>query len=606
MPILIADALIEYFIKQGVSNFFTVPGGGAMYLIDALVKNKYAKGVSCHHEQSAAIAAEYSARLNKKTNYGVCVVTSGPGATNAITGLVGSWLESVPVVYLSGQAKSTDLIGHSGVRQIGVQEVDIVSMVKSCTKYAKTWLPDMDFAKELKIAMDAMMTGRRGPIWIDLPLDVQNTFVNENIFKQIDIYNEIGDAKNIGSGIWDLIRQSKRPLLYLGHGVRLSNSNKIAVDVIDSFGVPYVTTWNQMDILPYEHELNFGRPGVVAERYANFAVQNCDLLISIGSRLNNALTAYNPANFAKNATKIIFDIDLNELNINNIPNSIKVQMNARSALNHIKKNAMFENLENGWVEKLRFWKKRYSLENEALISSETLNHYKAIWALSDAIPENRTIITGSSGLAVEAFYVGFKNKHGQRILHTSALGSMGYGVPAAIGAATELSATNNPLYCVEGDGSLHMNLQDIGTLKKANNRVCLIVLNNQGYASIRATQKGYFNERYFGTGKEGDQLFVCLKDVAAMFGYEYIEAKSKQEIKQAVNHFECNVNHLLVDINVMKDEALFPKASVYFDDGGKMHSMPMEDMAPYIDIDELEKEMFHSLPKISYSLREKK
>jgi len=602
--VTLAEALLSKLSSLGVDNIFTVPGGGAMYLIDALVKNEALNGISCHHEQTAAIAAEYSSRLSTKSKFGVCIVTSGPGATNAITGLVGAWLESIPVLFISGQAKSTDLIGDSGVRQIGVQEVDIISMIKTSTKYAKTWLPNSDFAHELQTAIDQMLSGRNGPVWIDMPLDVQSKLVSSNLFDQVndDVSGEQFSEAIDCSAVLDLLTKSQRPLLYLGHGVKLGNAEKKAIELIERLSIPFVTTWNAADILPYDHPLNMGRPGVVAERFSNFALQNCDLLLSIGSRLNNVLTAYNPSKFAKSAQKVVIDIDPNELALNSIPNALKINTGANQFLTEmLNRDLKISDISN-WISKLQSWKNRYSLLNESYINNDALSHYEAVIALSKSIPENRIIVTGSSGLSVEAFYVAFRNKLDQRLLHTSALGSMGYAVPASIGAVCETGA--DATYCIEGDGSLQMNLQDLITLKNKSKKTCVIIFNNQGYASIRATQRGYFESRYFGTGPEGGNSLIKMKDIAITFGFKYVKASDATSLTSAINRFEAQDESVLLDVILEKDVSLFPKSSVYFDADGTMHSMPLEDMTPLIDFSELKNEMFFTPEDVSLKARE--
>ena len=366
-----------------------------------------------------------------------------------------------------------------------------------------------------------------------------------------------------------------------------------------------MSTWNAMDIFPYDYKGNMGRPGVVAERFSNFAVQNCDLLISIGSRLNNTLTAYNPEGFGKSAKKIIIDIDPNELKLNKMKNTIKICADAKVFIEDLLDKCAFSSLEVDWIDLLERWKLDFSLQKEEKAKkSDYIGHYDAVLSLSKSIPEDRIIVTGSSGLAVEAFYVAFKNKANQRILHTSGLGSMGYAVPAAIGVSFEKRTSENALYCVEGDGSLHMNIQDIGTLKSSGQKVCLIILNNKGYASIRATQKGYFEGRYFGTGPEGGNSFVEMSKLAKLFDYRYLPATSTKEIAAAIQEFEINDSCVLLDIKIQKNESLYPKSSVYFTEDGKMHSMPLEDMTPLLALDTLKKEMTFELNQASYKARE--
>lgn len=614
MNMNIADWLIASIEFNGCNRFFTVPGGGAMFLIDALAKqSKSVETISCLHEQTASIAAEYSYRLNDSQNFGVCIVTSGPGSTNALTGLVGAWLESIPVMFISGQAKSSDLSSSLDVRQVGVQEVDIISMVKSHTKYAKTWLPTDDFFKELQVAITAMNEGRKGPVWIDLPLDVQNivlpnydTFNEANSLFRFQPENDkiSSEQKSIVKAISEKIKKSERPLLYLGHGVRLSGGIEATRNFIECLQIPFVSTWNASDIQPFDHPLNMGKPGVVAERFSNFSVQSCDLILCVGTHLNNVLTAYNPGEFARSAKeKIIVNIDMGELNFSRLNNPTLIQMDAKKFLVELNKYFLAPLEISEWKQNLLFLKNKYrkEVEIEDTDKDGRILHYSAVNKLSKLIPPERLIVTGSSGLAVEAFYVSFRNKKNQRLAHTSALGSMGYAIPAAIGAAHE----NGIIYCIEGDGSLQMNLQDLGTLKDTNSAVCLIIFNNNGYASIRATQRGYFESRYLGTGPEGGRNLPKLNDIATLYNLDYHLVEKITDLDDVIATFEEKKQSCLIEILITPNEALFPKCKVFFDKDMVMHSMPLEDMSPLLPIDVLRRDTGLKPLNISFKAREK-
>lgn len=300
----VSDYIADFVADLGIEHVFLLPGGGAMHLVDAMGKNERITTVSCLHEQACAISAEAYARINEKL--GVCVVTTGPGATNAITGVAGAWIESVPMLVISGQVKRADMLNGAPLRQKGVQEVDIVSLVKPITKYAVTIKQPEDIRRELEQAVLLARSGRQGPVWIDVPLDIQGAPVDPATLQGLPL--SPGESISCPSAddiaaIAALLRAASRPLILAGHGIRLAGAASRFKDVVETLGIPVVTTWNALDMLPYDHPLLVGRPGVVALRAPNFAVQNCDLLIVIGSRLDNIITAYNPTGFAREAKR---------------------------------------------------------------------------------------------------------------------------------------------------------------------------------------------------------------------------------------------------------------------------------------------------------------
>lgn len=583
----VSELLIDILEAAGIQHVFLVPGGGAMYLNDALARHKVVEAVPLFHEQSAGIAAEYYARdANRK--FGVCMVTSGPGVTNAITALMGAWIESIPVLFISGQAKTSDLVRETGVRQAGVQEIETIKLVEKFCVYATSLDHDSDFAAEIHKAISSMSDKRPGPAWIEVPLDIQSKAIDSEAsqFKLLQKDNVTSDCSpRYIEHLQTLYSQAKKPLLYVGHGVRIDGIDSVQ-SMVEELEIPTVTTWNALDLLPSSSPYNFGRPGVVAERSANLILQNCDLLICVGTSLNNVLTAYNPASFAKNAKIIMVNVDEAQLREVKVRIDLSIHENATPFLKALL--GLNRSKNNQWLDWCSDVKREFSDELLFDVSSNSLSHYRAVNQLSAHFEEGIPIVTGSSGLAVEAFYVAFKNKSGQRVLHTSGLGSMGYGVPAAIGYKT--SVNNSRLICIEGDGSLLMNLQDVPNLFCDKKSVALIVMNNGGYASIRATQSGYFDSRFIGTGEEAGINFPSLEAIAALAGVCYRKVKNEAELSRVLKDFNNDkVGNVLIDVILTKDERLFPKASAYFDAAGNMHSMPMEDMSPLLPLETLEK-----------------
>ncbi len=587
----VADYISEFVSSLGVGHVFLLPGGGAMHLVDAVGKHPDIDVVACLHEQAAAISAEAYARVNE--NIGVAMVTTGPGATNAITAVAGAWIESVPMMVISGQVKRADMKRDDPVRQKGVQEVDIISMVKGVTKYALTIEEPTAIRAVLEEAVYHARSGRAGPVWIDVPLDVQGAPIEPATLKGWSAplrQHSTVDEKKLQM-LKTLLEQAERPVVLAGHGVRLAGGAEPFRQWVEQLGVPVVMTWNAMDLLPYDHPQNIGRPGVVALRAPNFAIQNSDLLISIGSRLDNIITAYNPRGFAREAIKVVVDVDLHEINKLDMEIDLRVTADAGQFLGQLLQHSFSPNPEwKQWLEHCNGWKARYSLAHEKTFSDkEEMSHYQFVDHLSDLLPAQRVVSTGSSGLAVEAFYSAFRNREGQRIFLTSGLGSMGYGLPAAIGAC--FANGRRLMYAIESDGSLQLNIQELATLHAFELPIKLVVMNNGGYASIRTTQRNYFNGRYVGTGPEAGLFLPDLEALSSCYQLGYYRVENEALLRQAITGAEAQSGPVIIDVRLCSDEALSPKVAALPQKDGSMLSMPLEDMSPLLSLEQLQQEM---------------
>lgn len=599
----VADWVVRRIADEGVGHIFLLPGGGAMHLNDAITLEPRLKGVVCQHEQACGIAAEAYGRTGHRSNpgFGVAMVTSGPGATNVITPVVGAWIDSVPMLVISGQAKRPDLIGSRGIRQGGVQEVDIVRMISSVTKYAVTVMDPFLIEEHFDTALRLMRSGRPGPVWLDIPLDVQAAPLSLQERTPARIASGSGalesisaltaqDRSEVVKPVLDLLYKAQRPLVLAGHGVRLSGAALLFKEVIEKLGIPTVTTWNALDLLPYEHPLNIGRPGVVATRAANFVVQNCDLLITIGARLDNVVTGYNLAGFARSAKKVYVDVDPAEIDDKFPANlNVSIQMDAKAFLEALSCEA--ELLVSGtWRQRCLGWKARYTQNEGTVFPNEgPISHAHFVDALSETIPEDTLIATGSSGLAVEFFYAGFRNKTGQRAYLTSGLGSMGYGLPAAIGAC--LGNGSQPMVAVESDGSLQLNVQELATLSSLRLPICMFVMNNGGYSSIKNTQRNYFDGRYIGTSVDSGLMIPNLQKLAEIYGLSYVAVSDSRDLMGQLTNALTMDRPIIVDVKLISDESLLPKCSALPQPDGSMLSMPLEDMSPLLSREQLRKEM---------------
>lgn len=596
----VADYLLGRLSNLGIQDIFFLPGGGAMYLNDALACESSITGVPCHHEQACGIAAEAYGRTHQ-AGFGVVMVTTGPGATNVLTPVAGSWIESLPLFVLSGQVKRPDALRGRPLRQSGVQEVDVISMVKPITKFAVAIDSPENARKCFEEAIWHMREGRPGPVWLDVPLDVQAAPIDPGKLSRFKppaagvsarLPNQVTEFKN-------LLSQSKRPLVLVGHGVRIAGAAKQLKEFVDKLGIPCVFTWNASDLLAWDDPLYVGRPGVVAARAPNFAIQNCDCLISIGCRLDNVITAYNPKGFARNANKIVVDVDQNELDRHQMNICLPILSDAKAFLEACLASDLCSRAEWGdWREKCLDWKRRFTpLDGRKFESNSPISHYQFTETISDAIPENQLVITGSSGLAVEVFYTVFRNKLGQRMFLTSGLGAMGYGIAAAIGAC--IGAGRKPTVCVESDGSLMLNLQELATLKALNLPITVVVMNNGGYASIRNTQRNYFNARYLGAGPASGLYIPNLVEVSRGMGLKAEDIYTAEQLKDSFK----STGPRVLNVHLISDEVLSPKVAAMPQPDGSIISMPLEDMSPLLTLDQLKAEMMVGIDPKSEKVR---
>lgn len=597
----VADYIFSVLADLDVKQVFLLPGGGAMYLNDALACEKRLEPIPCHHEQACGIAAEANGRTSA-AGFGVALVTTGPGATNVLTPVAGAWIESLPLLVISGQVKRKDILNGRPLRQSGVQEVDIIAMVKPVSKYAVTVNDPAKIRFHLEQALWSMREGRAGPVWLDVPLDVQASLIDSDDLEGFTPPTQ--DDSSLDKAIENLqqlLATAKCPLFLIGHGARIAGAADMFREVAERLNIPCVFTWNAADLLPWEHPLYVGRPGVVAARAPNFAVQNCDLLISIGCRLDNIITAYNPQGFAPHAKKVVVDVDKNELDRHEMPIDLRIEADAAAFFKAWLKTATKSIANADWHHQCQDWKHRYPALNGRKFSGDSISHYQFVDALSDAIPENRQVITGSSGLAVEVFYTVFRNKSGQRFFLTSGLGAMGYGLPAVIGAC--LGAERQATVGVESDGSLMLNLQELVTLKALNLPIILIVMNNEGYASIRNTQRNYFDSRYIATGPEAGLLFPDLLKLCESIGLPAMRIDAAQNLNSGLSHAMVQTGPFICEVKLQANESLYPKVAALPQADGSMLSMPLEDMSPLLPLQVLEQEMQFPLTAASVAAK---
>ena len=432
----LADYVVKFLEQKKISTVFTVSGGGSIFLCDALYKAKKIKYVACHHEQAVAYATEGYARARNKP--GAAIVTTGPGGTNTTSGVACCWIDSVPAIFISGQVFLNQTIGNSGIRQIGVQEFDIVTMVKSSTKYAVIIKKPEEIKFHLEKAYYLCRSGRPGPVWIDIPANIQNAFINEKKLKGFKINNKSKSTKILDKKIKtaaEALSKHDRPLIHLGRGVKLSNCEKIFKKFIKKFHIPFALTWNADDFLESNHSLYIGRPGAFGARGSNFIVQNCNLYISIGTRLPYMVTGYDSKDFARCAKiKIMVDIDKKELNKKNMKIDLKIACDARYFLEKLYKYMKNFKKNSNWINYCQKLKAKYPIViNSMKKQNKYVNSYYFVDKLSEVLNTRDTVIT-DMGFSFTSTHQAFRVKNGQ-IFHTnSGHAPMGWGLPAAVGA----------------------------------------------------------------------------------------------------------------------------------------------------------------------------
>ena len=592
----VADYIFKTLADYGTSHVFMVTGGGAMHLNDAVGKEKRIKYICNHHEQACAIAAEGYSRTSGKL--GVVVVTSGPGGTNTMTGVIGQWLDSVPVLYLSGQVKFETTIESCrqiGLRQLGDQEINIVDIVRPITKYAAMLTDPKTVRKELEKAIHIATTGRPGPVWIDIPLNVQGALVEEeslepfeNIEKPIWLVGK--ELDNKVSEVINALKTAQRPVFVAGHGIRIARSEKLFINFIEKMGIPTVTTFNGFDLISTEHPFFIGRIGTLGSRPGNFAIQNADLLLSIGTRNNVRQVSYFWQAYARAAKKVIVDIDEAELNKPTFKPDIAVHADAGDFLREMHKQVDTEQLPQWekWLEWCRDRKKKYpAVLPEYSQWNDKVHPYHFIKILTEQINSNTIVVTGNGSACVVMFQAGIVKKN-QRIFWNSGCAAMGYDLPAAIGACF---ASGRKVACIAGDGSLQMNIQELQTVTHHNLPLKIFVLNNQGYISIRQTQDSFFGGHHVGCDRMSGVSLPNFTRVAAAYGLQTMKIATHKDMEKKIKQVLDYEGPFLCEVVLTPDYIFSPKLSSQKMPNGRIVSKPLEDMFPFLDREEFKQNM---------------
>ena len=598
----LADYVADFVESHGVQDVFSVVGGGAMHLNDAFGHRDGLHVTYQHHEQACAIAAEAYARIENKIAL-VCV-TSGPGGTNALTGVLGGWLDSIPMMIISGQVRYDTTARYEKkrtgaiLRAEGDQEFDITKAVASMCKYADMLERPEDIRYMLEKAWYLAVNGRPGPVWIDIPVNYQGTYIETEELRGFQIEDEPSDrqSENVFESVVKMLSEAKRPVIYAGYGIRLAGAVKEFHQLVERLKIPVVTYWNSIDLIEDENPQYAGRGGNMGNRPGNFAVQNADCLLAIGTRISIRQVGYNWKSWARAAKVIMVDIDENELKKHTIHVDTPICMDAKEFITGLNKAWRSKEIQmdwRQWNQTCQNWRQKYptTTDKHWAENGHSANVYAFIRYLSSSLPQGSVTVVSNGACCV----VGHQNyviQKNSRFIINSAVASMGYGLPAAIGACK--ACGNRAVVCLEGDGSLMMNLQELQTVVTNRLPVKLFVINNQGYHSIRITQNNLFSEHdKVGIGPEsGDLSFPQYRKIAEAFGYPYYEAHSNNEMKIVVDQVLKKQGYAFCEIFTDTLQVWEPKSSTKRLEDGTLVSPPLEDLAPFLSREELEQNMF--------------
>ena len=575
--------LSDYIIKrleEHVKHVFLISGGGCIHLVDSLSKSKI-KLIPNLHEQASSICAESYAQYTN--NLGVALVTTGPGTTNALTGIASAWLDSIPVLLLTGQVQNKDRVGDRKVRQFGFQEIDTVSIYKTITKYAVTITDPTTIRYHLEKALWLAKTGRPGPVLIDVPLDIQAAEIDEDSLIGFEA-EPISYSLDKISEISDLLNKAKRPIVLVGNGVRLSGALNEFMEFIAKTKIPVLTTWKALDLLEETHPQYVGRPGGVGQRGANFNQQNSDFILVIGARLDHGQLGYQPQYFAREAIRCIVDIDENEINKLGIHVHYPMAIDAKVFLTELNKHIK-SNESSDWLNTCKKLYEKYPVILDEYLDENKpyVNNYAFIKHLSDLLPECSLLVPGSSGACSEVTMQAFQTKKYTRVYNSEGLGSMGFGIPAAVAAAI---ASDKETICIDGDGGFFMNIQELELVFRYQLPIKFFVLNNDGYGSIKTTQNTHFGGNLVVSDPTSGLTLPSIELNAAAYRIPYIKIQNQNNLREEIKKVLSHSGPIICEIMVDQNHKTLPKASVYKKPDGSFAARPMEDLLPFLSREE--------------------
>lgn len=591
MRVKISDYIADFLVRNGIEDVFTVVGGGAMHLNDSFGHHPKLHCTYFHHEQAAAMAAEAYSRIHGKI--ALLCVTSGPGAINALNGVAGAYQDSIPMLVISGQMKTVNTVKHSGLdlRTLGGQEFEIVSALSHMAKYAEMITSPIRIRYAMEKALFVARDGRPGPCWLDIPVDVQGKYVDTDQMFGFDYAkskDESGRLNSLADEVLERVKRAERPVIYAGNGIRLSGAAGLLDELARTLSAPVVTCWDSIDLIDTDNRYYCGRGGTMGDRPGNFAVQNCDLLISIGSRLNIYQVGYNVNTWARAAYTIVNDIDSEELFKPTIRVDMPVCADAGDFIRALLKSAATNPVaeKTAWVDRCESWKKNYPVVREEQKNAKgQINPYAFFDRLSRSLPENSITVVANGSASVmgsHSYYI----KKNDRFIMNCGISSMGYGLPASIGAC--IANDRKEVVCIEGDGSIMMNLQELQTIVTNHLSIRIFVINNNGYHQVRQTQDNVFHDGYVGVGPESHDLgFPNMEKLAAAFGLPYYSLNGNENLQEKVEKILGQKPYFLCEVFVDEKQKFEPKSATKKLGDGTLVSPPLEDLAPFLPREEL-------------------
>jgi acetolactate synthase-1/2/3 large subunit len=580
----LTDYITEYLAKQGINHVFGLTGGAAVHLFDSVNKHPDLEPVFTHHEQAGALAAKSYAHV--RNGMGACFVTTGPGGTNAITGVTAAWQDSIPVIYISGQTRAEHSSRGKGLRQLGTQELDIISLVSHITKYS-VMVDDPEMIKYyLQKAVYLAKSGRPGPVWLDVPLNLQWMNINPDELQGFEPPEETrvqGSVEDKINECRDLISGAKRPVILAGYGIRLAHAEKEFKQLVEMLRIPVVATWNACDMISNDNELYAGRFGIAGQRGANLAVQNCDLLLCIFDA------------FAREAKIVMVDIDPVEIKHETVRIDLSVQCDAKVFVSAILRDAETYHLEdfNRWRKKCADYKSYNAIPLEWRKQKEFINSYAFIDALSDELDNNDTTIVDGGGTVVYTTFQSFKTKEGQRLAISSGICAMGSGLPESIGAC--FARDKGRTICLCGDGSMQLNIQELQTIVHHNLPVKIFIFNNEGYLAIRHTQDGFLESSYVGSDSSGGLSLPDFIKVSEAYGIKAVRVSNFSELQDNFKEVLETPGPVVCEVMIARDQEVVPRQGFMKASDGTFKPTPLEDMYPHLDRKEFEENMIVKL-----------
>lgn len=588
----VTDYIADYVYKLGVHEVFMFSGGGMMFLSDGLAKNTKLKKICTHHEQAVAMAAVSYAKY--KGTIGVAYLTTGCGGTNAVTGVLNAWQDNTPCLFISGQSKRKETVRNSGLnlRQFGVQEADIIPIVESITKYSVMVNDSEKIAYHLDKAIFLACSGRPGPVWIDVPMDVSSALINEKTLMRFSEREDKNDYKNEPTidevkYFKQVLASSRRPIIIAGQGIRLSKSIPLFRKFIEKTNIPVVASRLGFDVLPTDHPLFVGCIGNKGTRAGNFAVQNADLVIAVGSRLSVSTTGHEYSTFAREAKIIVVDIDPEEHKKNTVRIDYFINADAGKFLKKLQKIKSPDSVE--WLKKCQHWKEIYpTCLPEYAKDKGGINLYYFIHVLSKKLKAD-SVVVGDAGSAVYVPPQSLKLKDGQRYITSGGQAEMGYTIPACIGIS--IARQKGEVIGITGDGSFQLNIQELQTIVHHDLPIKIFVWNNNGYLSIRATQTKFFEGRLMGADPTSGVSFPSLRKIAWAYGIKYFKASKSNKLADVIEEVMNYPKAVICEVMCLRDQQIIPTVSSRVKPDGTMVSAPLEDMYPFLDRKEFIKEM---------------